>query len=428
MLDSVLSRVAGPHSHLTPDEIRSAIGETFPTRDYRDKRVLVIVPDATRTCPLGIFFASLFDQIAGVASAFDVMIALGTHPPMSEQAICKRLEISAEARSTTYRRVQFFNHEWNNQSSLARVGTISAAEIEALTNGLFATDVLVNINRRVFDYDQIIIVGPVFPHEVVGFSGGNKYLFPGVSGPEVLNFFHWLGAVITNPMIIGNKHTPVRAIIDRAAAMVGVPKVCLCMVVDKGQLMGLFAGSPEAAWDQASDLSRTVHVTYKDRPFHTVLSCAPKMYNELWVGGKCMYKLEPVVADGGELTIYAPHIRELSQVHGALIRTIGYHCRDYFLKQWNDFQHYPWGILAHSTHVRGIGTYEDRVERCRIKVTLATRIARDVCAAINLGYRDPETIDPEDYTGRENEGILAVPDSGEVLFHLRNRPAWARQM
>ena len=428
MLNSVLSRIAGPHSYLTPDEIRSAIAETFPTRDYRDKRVLVIVPDATRTCPLGIIFASLFDQIAGVASAFDVMIALGTHPPMSEQAICKRLEISAEERSTTYRRVQFFNHEWNNKSSLTQVGTISADEIETLTNGLFATDVLVNINRRVFDYDQIIIAGPVFPHEVVGFSGGNKYLFPGVSGPEVLNFFHWLGAVITNPMIIGNKHTPVRAIIDRAAAMVGVPKVCLCMVVDKGQLVGLFAGSPEAAWEQASDLSRTFHITYKDRPFHTVLSCAPKMYNELWVGGKCMYKLEPVVADGGELTIYAPHIRELSQVHGALIRTIGYHCRDYFLKQWNDFRHYPWGILAHSTHVRGIGTYEDRVERCRIKVTLATGIPRDVCAAINLGYRDPATIDPEDYIGRENDGVLLVPDSGEVLFHLRNRPAWARQM
>jgi len=427
MPDSVLSRVAGPHSYLTSDEICSAIAETFVPRDYRDKRVLLIVPDATRTCPLGIIFAALFDQVAGVASAFDVMIALGTHPLMSEQAICNRLKISAEQRSTTYRRVQFFNHEWNNPSSLTRIGTISAAEIEALTNGLFATDVLVNINRRVFDYDQVIIAGPVFPHEVVGFSGGNKYLFPGISGPEVLNFFHWLGAVITNPMIIGNKHTPVRAIIDRAAAMVAIPKVCLCMVVDKGQLAGLFAGSPEAALEQASDLSCTFHITYKDRPFHTVLSCAPKMYSELWVGGKCMYKLEPVVADGGELTIYAPHIRELSQVHGALIRSIGYHCRDYFLKQWNDFRHYPWGVLAHSTHVRWIGSYEEGVERCRIKVTLATGIARDVCAAINLGYRDPATINPNEYTGRENDGILIVPDSGEVLFHLRDRPAWARQ-
>src|SRR5271156_5199614 len=428
MSSPTLSQCSSPGSYLSNEQVLEMIGKACPVSEYGGKKVLLIVPDGTRTCPLGMLFKGIFVQIGDRASALDVMIALGTHQPMSEEAICHRLEISVEERRAKYGAVRLFNHEWDNPLALKNIGTISAEEIKNLSGGLFAMDVPVNVNRRIFDYDQIIIAGPVFPHEVVGFSGGNKYLFPGVSGPEVLNFFHWLGAVITNPMIIGNKHTPVRAIIDRAAAMVGVPKVCLCMVVDKGQLVGLFAGSPEAAWEQASDLSRTFHITYKDRRFHTVLSCAPKMYNELWVGGKCMYKLEPVVAYGGELTIYAPHIRELSQVHGALIRTIGYHCRDYFLKQWSDFRHYPWGILAHSTHVRGIGTYEDRVELCRIKVTLASGIARDVCAAINLGYRDPATINPDDYTGRENDGILAVPDSGEVLYHLRNRPAWARQM
>src|SRR5690606_15986517 len=121
------------------------------------------------------------------------------------------------------------------------------------------------------------------------------------SGPEVLNFFHWLGAVVTNPMIIGNKWTPVRKVVDRAAALVDISKHCFCMVVEKGGLAGLFSGDPVSAWDQASELSRKLHIEYKDRPFHTVLSCAPKMYDELWVGGKCMYKLEPVVADGGEL-------------------------------------------------------------------------------------------------------------------------------
>ena len=80
-----------------------------------------------------------------------------------------------------------------------------------------------------------------------------------------------------------------------------------------------------------------------EHPFPTVLSCAPLMYDELWVGGKCMYKLEPVVADGGELIIYAPHIHEISITHGALIRRIGYHCRDYFLKQWDKYQGGPLG-------------------------------------------------------------------------------------
>ena len=265
----------------------------------------------------------------------------------------------------------------------------------------------------------------MFPHEVVGFSGGNKYLFPGVSGPEVLNFFHWLGAVVTNPMIIGHKHTPVRRVVDRAAAMVTVPKLCFCLVARGEELAGAFAGSPEAAWEEASELSRQLHITYKEHPFHTIFSCAPPMYDELWVGGKCMYKLEPVLADGGELIIYAPHLHEISSTHGALIEAVGYHCRDYFLRQWDRFKDLPWGTLAHSTHVRGIGTFVDGVERCRARVTLATGIPREVCERINLGYRDPATIRPEDYAHREDEGVLLVPKAGEMLFQLREPAAWA---
>ncbi|HEX5175613.1 MAG TPA: lactate racemase domain-containing protein, partial [Chthoniobacteraceae bacterium] len=331
-------------------------------------------------------------------------------------------------RGAAYRTVRFFNHEWNNPAALRHIGTIPSAEIAALSGGLFAMDVPVNINARIFDYDQIIIIGPVFPHEVVGFSGGNKYLFPGVSGPEVLNFFHWLGAVVTNPMIIGNQWTPVRKVVDRAAAFVTVPKLCFALVVEKTELAGLFVGSPEEAWDGATKLSRKLHITYKERPFRTVLSCAPKMYDELWVGGKCMYKLEPVVADGGELIIYAPHIREISLTHGDVIRRIGYHCRDYFLKQWDQFKDLPWGTIAHSTHVRGIGTFENGIERCRIQVTLATGIPRELCEEVNLGYRDPATIRPEDFANREEEGVLLVPKAGEMLYHLRERPAWAREM
>ena len=388
--------------------------------------MLLIVPDGTRTAPVDQFFRALHAQIGTAAAVFDVMIALGTHPPMSDDAICERLGISAAERSDAFRAVRFLNHDWQNPDALASLGTIPAAEIDALSGGLFAMDVEVRVNKLLFDYDQILIVGPVFPHEVVGFSGGNKYLFPGVSGPEILNFFHWLGAVVTNPMIIGNKWTPVRRVVDRAAALVTVPKLCFCLVVKGAELAGAFAGSPEDAWDQASELSRQLHIVYKERPFHTILSCAPPMYDELWVGGKCMYKLEPVLADGGELIIYAPHIHEVSVVHGALIESVGYHCRDYFLKQWDRFKDLPWGTLAHSTHVRGIGTFEDGVEHCRAQVTLATGIPRETCARINLGYRDPASIDVESFADREDEGVLLVRKAGEMLYQLREPAPWAR--
>jgi nickel-dependent lactate racemase len=370
-------------------------------------------------------FKTIFSQIGPLTQALDVLVALGTHVALTEAAICERLEISLEQRQAKYARVKFFNHEWDNPAALTQVGVITADEISQLTQGRFAMEVPVEVNKLVFEYDQVIIIGPVFPHEVVGFSGGNKYLFPGVAGPQILNFFHWLGAVVTNPMIIGNKWTPVRKVVDRAGALVKVSKLCFCMVVEGKDLAGLFAGSPEGAWEAASELSRQLHIAYKEKPFRTILSCAPKMYDELWTGGKCMYKLEPVLADGGELIIYAPHITEISLTHGKVITEVGYHCRDYFLNQWDQFKDYPWGVLAHSTHVRGIGTFENGIEQCRAQVTLATGIPEAVCRKINLGYRDPGGIKPEDYANREDEGVLLVPKAGEMLFHLKQQPKWA---
>lgn len=423
----VISEAAPPGGTLKRAQVEAVVAQACPVEAYRDRRVLLIVPDGTRTAPVGMMFQVLHRQIGAVTKALDVLIALGTHQPMSEAAICDRLEISESQRRETYGSVRFHNHDWNNPKALRQVGVLEAGEVSELTNGLFSMDVPVEVNRLVFDYDQIIIVGPVFPHEVVGFSGGNKYLFPGVGGPQILNFFHWLGAVVTNPMIIGNKWTPVRKVVDRAGALVGVEKLCFCMVVSPSKdLVGVFSGTPEAAWDAASELSREVHIVRKDRPFHTILSCAPRMYDELWTGGKCMYKLEPVLADGGELIIYAPHITEVCVSHGRTIEEVGYHCRDYFLKQWDRFKHHPWGVLAHSTHVRGIGTFENGVENCRARVTLATGIPPETCRRINLGYRDPAGIRVEDYANREHEGVLLVPKAGEMLYLLNDPPAWAR--
>lgn len=410
---------------VSPEKVFEIVASACPAKDYRDKKILLIVPDGTRTAPIGLMFKALFEQIGEVAKNLDVLIALGTHQAMSEAAIRERLELSESDREDKYRKVRFFNHAWDNPDALRNIGTISAEEISKLSGGLFSMEVPVEVNKLVFDYDQIVIVGPVFPHEVVGFSGGNKYLFPGIGGPDILNFFHWLGAVVTNPMIIGNKWTPVRAVVDKAGSMVGVPKLCFALVVDGKELAGVFAGTPESAWDQASELSRQRHITYKDRPFHTILSCAPKMYDEIWTAGKCMYKLEPVLADGGELIIYAPHVSEVCVSHGKTIEEIGYHCRDYFLKQWDKFKEYPWGVVAHSTHVRGIGTFENGVEKCRAQVTLATQIPESVCRKISLGYRDPATINIEEFANREDEGVLLVRKAGEMLYHLKNAPRWA---
>jgi lactate racemase len=415
-----------PAAYLSDAEVRRIVADAADALAPDGKRILAIIPDGTRTMPMPQMFGLFAEYIGSRAAAFDYLIALGTHQPMTDAQLTHLLGHPVEGGRCGASIIH--NHLWANPATFATIGTIAAEEIEAISGGLFSQEVVVRLNKLIFDYDQIVICGPVFPHEVVGFSGGNKYLFPGVAGPGILNFFHWLGAVVTNPMIIGNKWTPVRKVVDRAGGMVQIRKSCLALVVQGyGDLAGLFIGTPEDAWDGASDLSRDRHIIYKDRPFHTVLSCAPEMYDDLWVAGKCMYKLEPIVADGGELIIYAPHMKEISFTHGAHIRRIGYHCRDYILKQWDRFKDEPWGILAHSAHVHGIGTYDEKtgIETPRVRVTLATGLTPAECKQVNLGYRDWRTIRKEDYANREAEGVFLEPKAGERLYHLRNKPAWA---
>lgn len=414
-----LFAASSPGHRVAPAEVHALVARGLAALPLDGKRVLVIIPDGTRTMPMPLMFDALEAALGARTTALDFLVALGTHAPMTDaqlSALVGRPVVDGVAGSR-----KVMNHRWDDPATFATLGTIPAAEINALTDGLIAQDVTVALNKSVFDYDQILICGPVFPHEVVGFSGGNKYLFPGIAGPEIINFTHWLGALLGSFHVIGTGKTPVRAVIDRAAQLLDVPLACLALVVSRAGVDGLFIGSAEAAWRAASELSARQHVIYVDRPYQRVLCVMPTMYADVWTAGKGMYKLEPAVADGGEVVIYAPHITEVSYTHGKQIDEVGYHCRDYFLKQWERFGHYPGGVLAHSTHVKGLGTYDadTGVESPRIRVTLATAISEERCRRINLGYLDPATVDVAAWTGREHEGVLVVPHAGEMLYRLK---------
>ena len=405
--------------YLTDDEVRQIVHEGLDSLTVDGKRVLIIIPDSTRTMPMPLMFRLFEELLAPRVTALDYLVALGTHQPMSDAQLSKlvgRPMINGRAGKS-----QVFNHRWDDPASFVTLGVIPARDISEITGGRMAQDVPVRLNRLILDYDQLLICGPVFPHEVVGFSGGTKYFFPGIAGAEIINFTHWLGAVMTNYKVIGAGYTPVRAVIDRATALIDRPSACFALVVTHEGLAGLYFGSPQEAWQAASALSAEKHIVCVDKPFRRVLSVMPTMYDDLWTAAKGMYKMEPAVADGGEVVIYAPHVTEVSYTHGKLIDEIGYHCRDYFLAQWEKFKAYPGGVLAHSTHVKGLGRYDPAtgVETPRIQVTLATGIPPDRCRRINLGYLDPATVNLEDWEGREDEGILVVPQAGEMLYRVK---------
>ncbi len=403
---------------ITDEQARQAIAEFFAQNDCSGKRILLLIPDNTRSGPVGEIFKIMYDHLGPKAKAVDCLVALGTHQPMNEEQTCSRLAITLDERRGKYASVKFFNHEWDKPEIFTSIGRISADEIEQISGGLFREEVDVAINKLIFDYDEFFILGPVFPHEVVGFSGGHKYIFPGIAGDEIINFFHWLGAVVTNPVINGNKWTPTRKVVEKAASFLKMPHQLFAIVALENELKGIFIGDCAEAWEKAADLSRNVHIAYKDKSYKTILGIAPKMYDDIWTAAKAMYKLEPIAADAGTLIIYAPHITEISYTHGKYLDKIGYHTRDYFLKRMDKFADIPRASLAHSTHLKGIGTYIDGVEKPRINVVLATGISRQRCEKVNLGYMDPADIHIADYENREDEGILVVHDAGEVLHRL----------
>jgi nickel-dependent lactate racemase len=416
-----MARVLGsPTEILAAADIERFVRTSLDDADYTGKKVCVLVPDATRSCPLPELLGSVHAALHGRVAELTFMVALGTHPAMSEEQLAALLGYPPGRAEERYPGVTVRNHEWWDPAMLTSVGVIDGTTLAELSDGRLTEPVEVRLNRAVVDSDVTLVVGPVFPHEVVGFSGGNKYLFPGVSGQEVIDVSHWLGALITSSEIIGTRGiTPVRAMINEAASKVPSELRCLSLVVESGttNLHAITYGGTEDAWAAAADIAAQVDVKYLSAPVKRVLSLVSRRYDEIWTAAKGMYKVEPVVADGGEVVLYAPHVSEVSRTHGEAIRAVGYHCRDYFVKQWDHYKDLPWGVLAHSTHLRGAGTYDEAEgERCRVEVTLATGIDAETTRALSLSYLDPAEIDVDAWA--RDPDTLVVHDAGEILYRL----------
>jgi lactate racemase len=415
----IRSRAISPPGQILPNE---KIIETLHIGldgKLTNQRVLVLIPDHTRSMPLPFLFRSLIDVLHDTKQ-LDFMIALGTHPPLLDESIHKLVGITIEERNDTFKHIGLLNHAWTVPSALTSLGRIERDEIKQIAgehwHPSLPDKIDIRINRAALEYDHILILGPTFPHEVVGFSGGAKYLFPGISGPGMINATHWLGALAGVVGTIGIKETPVRAMIHAAASRLKTPLTLVALTVEGEGLSGLFVGDQLSAWSEAADLSAQRHIRWVEKPFQRVLSGAPPMYDELWTGAKAMYKIEPAVAVGGEVLIYAPHLDIVSRVHGKYIYEIGYHILPYFLEDWERFKHIPLGALAHSTHLRGSGVMKNGTEKPNVKVTLASKISEEDCKRLNLGYLDPSKVKLDEWKDKEGEGILYVPKAGEILY------------
>ncbi|HET9126622.1 MAG TPA: lactate racemase domain-containing protein, partial [Propionibacteriaceae bacterium] len=356
--------IGGPHQVVSDEQLDDLVDRHLAALDLDGKVVTLVVPDGTRSCPLPLLMRTMHRHLHDRVADLTAVIALGTHSYMEPDEIDRWFGVGGPGQPASleeaYPGMRVVNHEWADPDMLVTVGHISGERVAELSEGRLEQGADILINRHVVEADVAIVVGPVFPHEVVGISGGNKYFIPGVASQEFIDMTHWVGALISSAAIIGTTGiTPVRAMINEGAALIPTQRLALCLVVQSGtgDIEAAAFGTSEDAWAAAASVAAETHVTYIDEPFQRVISVMPTRYDDIWTAAKGFYKLEPAVADGGEVVIYAPHVTEVSEVHKEIYE-IGYHCRDYFVKQWDRFKHIHWGVLAHSTHLRGAGVYD----------------------------------------------------------------------
>lgn len=386
-------------------------------------RVLAVIPDKTRDDNTDRLFPMLSQALAARRAAqFDALVAQGTHPPMTEAE--KRAKIGAGTADMPLLG-RIFDHHWDRESELMTLGTISADEIGRLTNGLMREDVPVQLNRLLApgNYDFIFVAGAVVPHEVAGFAGGAKYFFPGVAGPDLTHLTHWLGALATIERVIGRVETPTRHVIEAAADRVTTPVIAFTSVStrtpDGLRTHALFTGGLRETVRQAAAVSAQVHIRYVDRRYRRVVAILDEHYDEMWVGGKASYKLGAIIENGGELVVYAPHLRGISTTHGAMIEKYGYAPLETVreMVEGSDELRANLCVAAHLAHVSYAGRVgADGAVEPRYRITLATAIPEEVCRRVKLGFADWGSVDLD--AARRDPETLVVDHAGRDLYLL----------
>src|SRR6266545_4136033 len=384
------------------------------------ERVLAIIPDKTRDDNTDLLFpmAARFLAQRNVAE-LDALVAQGTHPPMTDEQ--KRLKIGAGV-SELMGLGRVFDHQWDRSDQLVSLGELSASQVNELTDGLINESVAIRLNALLAPgiYDTVLVFGATMPHEVAGFAGGAKYFFPGVAGPELTHMTHWLGALATIEEVIGRVETPTRRLIEAAAAFIPAPVISFTSVNTRNEkgvrTHALFAGDLTETLRQAAAVSAQVHIKYTGRTYRRIVALLDEHYDELWVGGKASYKLGGIIERGGELVIYAPHLRNISTTHGKLIEKYGYAPLETVREMvaYSDELRANLCVAAHLAHV-SYGSFKNAEGHVkpRYQITLSSAVSEDVCRRVNLGFLNPSKFRVEEYAS--DPDTLVVEKAGRDL-------------
>ena len=422
-----ITGAGSPELDLSPNELRAIVNQALSTV-APGARVLAIIPDKTRDDNTALLFPFAAEVLAARSVAqLDALVAQGTHMPMTGEE--KRSKIGLLDGASAAGLGHIYDHQWNRPDELVNIGELSAERVKDLTGGLLNEAIAVNLNRllRPGLYDTVLIFGATVPHEVAGFAGGAKYFFPGVAGPDLTHATHWLGALASIENVIGRVETPTRKMIEAAADFITARVISLNSVVTRDddnrlRTRALFCGDFREAFRRAADVSRQVHIKYTGRKYKRAVALLDEHYDELWVGGKASYKLGGIIEEGGELIIYAPRLRTISETHGLLIEKYGYAPLDRVREMvaLSAELQSNLAVAAHLAHVSYAGR-PDTTGRVipRYRITMASGLDEATCRRVNLGYMDYRQFRREDY--ESDPDTLIVERAGRDLYLVEPR-------
>ena len=286
------------------------------------RRVLLLPPDITRYYSRAGLIVQLLYKMLAPECRVDIMPALGTHLPVNES---ERLKMFGDIPAGN-----FFVHDWRNDT--VKIGTVPEGYVAEVSDGLVRYPIPVMVNRRLLEreYDLIVSIGQVVPHEVVGMANFTKNILIGCGGKEFIDKSHFLGAAYGMERLMGRDHSPVRKVFDYAENnfLQGLPlQYMLTVLSTGGALCGFFAGRSRQLFEAAVDLSRRENLTMLDRPLNrVVVYLEPEEFKSTWLGNKAVYRTRMAIADDGELLVIAPGLRQFGEDReiDGLIRKYGY--------------------------------------------------------------------------------------------------------
>lgn len=398
---------------ITPQEVKEILNKVFDGMGAKN-RVLALPPDHTR---LNSFAGPITEMIYGYFGdkLTDIMPALGTHAPMTDA----QLDMMFGSIPHSLFRV----HDWRND--VVTIGEVPKEYVEEISEGKLSFSWPAQVNKLLLDksFDLILSIGQVVPHEVIGMANYNKNIFVGTGGNEGINKSHYLGAIYGMERIMGRAKTPVRSILEYASTHFSqeLPIVYIQTVLSKGddgemKLRGLFIGDDFECFQKAAELSLETNFIMVEKPIKKcIVYLDPKEFASTWLGNKSVYRTRMALADGAELIVLAPALKEFGEdkTIDSLIRKYGYANTPAILKAVEenaDIQE-NLGAAAHLIH----GSSE-----CRFSITYCPgdHISKEEIESVNYGYAPYAEMMEKYNVNQLKDGWNTV--NGEEIFYISN--------